>query len=71
VLPVAFLFTREDIYSGAGGMAAAIAIGAFAGQAISILLALPDQGRRRKTAIGGVFGLAIMIGLILLSANGS
>jgi FtsH-binding integral membrane protein len=70
VLPVAFLLTREDLISGAGGLAAAIAIGAFAGQAISILLSASELSRLRRTAIGGLLGVIVMSGLILLSANG-
>jgi hypothetical protein len=69
VLPASFLLTREDLFSAAGGLAAAIAIGAFAGQAISILLSLSEESRRRRTAFGGFFGLAVMIGLILFSAK--
>jgi hypothetical protein len=71
VLPAAFLFTREDLFSGAGGLAAAIAVGAFAGQAVSILLDLPDHARHRQTAFGGLFGFVVMIGLILFSLIGS
>jgi hypothetical protein len=71
VLPVAFLLTREDLFSVTGGIAAAIAIGAFAGQALSVLLASSEQTRRRRTAIGGLFGLMVMIGLLQLSANAS
>jgi hypothetical protein len=69
VLPVSFLVTREDLFSVAGGLAAAIAIGAFAGQAFSILLSLPDDSRRRRTAFGGLLGLGVMIGLVLFSAK--
>jgi hypothetical protein len=70
VLPVAFLFTREDLFSGAGGLAAAIAIGAFVGQALAIARSKPEARRRRETAASGLAGLIVMIGLILLSASG-
>jgi hypothetical protein len=70
VLPVLFLFSREDLVSLTGGIAAAIAVGAFVGQAICVLLSSPEQSRRRYTAIGGLLGLGTMIGLILLSASG-
>jgi hypothetical protein len=69
VLPVAFLLTPEDLFSGAGGIAAAIAIGAFAGQALAVVFSLPEHQRHRKTALGGLAGLLVMIGLILLSAK--
>jgi hypothetical protein len=69
VLPAAYLFTREDLLAVTGGIAAAIGIGAFAGQAVAVLLGSSDQGRRRRTAAGGLFGLMVMIGLIQLSAS--
>jgi hypothetical protein len=46
VLPAALLFTREDLISDAGGFAAAIAIGAFLGQAVAVASALRDERRR-------------------------
>jgi uncharacterized membrane protein YciS (DUF1049 family) len=71
VLPAALFFTREDLLAITGGIAAAIAVGAFAGQALAILFALSEPQRRRRTALGGLFGLGVMIGLILLSAKAS
>jgi hypothetical protein len=69
VLPAIFL-SPDELFSGAGGIAAAIAIGAFAGQALSVLTSVPEAARRRKTALGGLGGLIVMTGLIFLSANG-
>jgi hypothetical protein len=69
VLPVAYLFTREDLISDAGGFAAAIAIGAFLGQAVAVASALRDERRREIIAVGGFSGLLTMIGLILLSGK--
>ncbi len=66
VLPVAFL-TFQDVAPLAGGLAAAIAIGAFIGQARSGFWRVTEQERRRDTAIGGFIGLALIIGLFLLS----
>ena len=71
VLPVALFFTREELFAVTGGIAAAIAVGAFAGQALAVLSALPEPQRRRRTALGGFLGLGVMIGLILLSARAS
>jgi hypothetical protein len=68
VLPAVF-FTPQDLFTGAGGLAAAIAIGVFLGQVIAITKAVSDQRRRFETAVGGLIGLGTMIGLILLSAN--
>jgi hypothetical protein len=68
VLPVAFLAPVE-VFTGAGGLAAAIAVGGFFGQVISIALSVPDQERRELTAMGGCLGLLAMIGLILLSVE--
>jgi len=68
VLPVAFL-SPNGLLAGAGGLAAAIAIGAFFGQAIAILTASSDEDRRRRTAEGGFGGLLVMIGLILVSVS--
>jgi hypothetical protein len=69
VLPAALL-SPDQIISGAGGFAAAIAIGAFIGQALDMVRPGTDLERRRWTAAGGFIGLVMMIGLILLSANG-
>jgi len=66
VLPVAFL-SASNLPSIAGGLAAAIAVGAFIGQARSGFWQTTDDERRRHTAIGGLFGLALIIGLFLLS----
>jgi hypothetical protein len=68
VLP-AFVFTPENLISGAGGFAAAIAIGAFIGQAFGTVRPASDLERRRQIAIGGFIALMAMIGLILLSAK--
>jgi hypothetical protein len=64
VLP-ALLFSAQDLFSGAGGFAAAVAIGAFIGQARSGFQATTEQERRRDIAIGGFIGMALLIGLIL------
>jgi hypothetical protein len=66
VLPVAFL-SPDGLLTGAGGFAAAIAIGAFFGQARAVLGSASDEDRRRNTAAGGLAGLMVMIGLILFS----
>ena len=71
VLPVAFLYTPQDLVSAAGGLAAAIAIGAFFGQVRAIGKSLSDEDRRRKTAIGGLAGAVVLIGLFLVSINGT
>jgi hypothetical protein len=69
VLPASFI-PVPDLTSGAGGLAAAIAVGAFIGQSLSGLWPASEQKRRRDTAVGGFAGLMAMIGLILLAANG-
>jgi hypothetical protein len=66
VLPLAFL-SPDALFAGAGGIAAAIAIGGFAGQCLAIAKSRSDEGRRRGTAAGGFAGLVVMIGLILYS----
>jgi hypothetical protein len=68
VLRVAFL-TPTDLFTGAGGLAAAIAVGGFLGQVIAIALLASDQERREITAFGGCFGFLTMIGLIVLSVK--
>jgi hypothetical protein len=68
VLSVGFIGPAE-LFSGAGGFAAAIAVGAFIGQIPPSFVRSSDLARRRYTVVGGLFGLAPMIGLILLSAN--
>jgi hypothetical protein len=70
MVPPAFFPTPDELFSGAGGIAAAIAIGAFIGQALSVLATTSEQRRYRHTALGGLAGLLTMIGLILLSVNG-
>jgi hypothetical protein len=69
VLPVAFL-TPEFLFSATGGLAPAIAIGGFLGQGLAIARSASDSARRRETAMGGVGGLIVFIGLILFSAGG-
>lgn len=71
MLPVLFLFTREELLSLTAGIAAAIAVGAFGGQALAVLFSWPDHDRRKQTAAGGLIGLLAIIGLILLSEIGS
>jgi hypothetical protein len=68
VLPVAFI-SLGDLTSVAGGLAAAIAVGAFIGQVLALAASLPDRDRREIIAAGGLIGLLAMIGLILLSAK--
>ena len=65
----AVVFTPYNVFTGAGGFAAAIAIGAFLGQAIDTLRPRSDLRRRRFIAVGGLSGFLTMIGLILLSAK--
>jgi hypothetical protein len=60
----------ETLLSGAGGFAAAIAIGGFLGQGLAIVRTVSDEERRRETAVGGFAGLVTMIGLILFSIGG-
>jgi hypothetical protein len=68
VLPVAF--ASSELVSFTGGVAAAMAIGAFIGQSRPRSIAAPEEVRRRNTAVGGLIGIAVMIGLILLLENG-
>jgi hypothetical protein len=68
VLPAAFI-AFQDLTSGAGGLAAAIAVGAFIGQAATGFRASTDRERRRLIAIGGLAGLTAMSGLFLLSIS--
>lgn len=68
MLPVAFL-SIGDLTSIAGGLAAAIAVGAFIGQVSVSFSPNADSFRRRRIAVGGLIGLGLMIGLILLSAK--
>jgi hypothetical protein len=69
MLPAAFI-SFQSLTSGVGGLAAAIAIGAFIGQALTALGPTSEQERRRYIAVGGLAGLTAMSGLILLSASG-
>lgn len=66
----AVLISPTNLFAAAGGIAAAIAIGGFAGQAIAILRSASEAGRHRVTAIGGLAGLIAIIGLILYSKTG-
>jgi hypothetical protein len=65
VLPVAFL--TSELISGAGGLAAAMAIGVFGGQILPSSISGSEEKRRRNTALGGLFAIGVMIGLILFS----
>jgi hypothetical protein len=69
VQPTAIL-TPDHLFTGAGGLAAAIAIGGFLCQAWAVVKSASDSQRRRHTAIGGLAGLTVMIGLILYSISG-
>jgi predicted tellurium resistance membrane protein TerC len=71
VLPAALLFTPESLFSATGGLAAAIAVGAFFGQVSAIANSAVDEDRRRKTALGGLAGAIVLIGLLLASISGS
>jgi hypothetical protein len=66
VLPVAF-YSPTELFLGAGGFAAAIAIGAFFGQVISVLKSDSDERRTRRIAEVGLAGLIVITGLILVS----
>jgi hypothetical protein len=68
VLPVAFLPVSE-LTSLAGGLAAAIAVGAFIGQCLTAFGPGSDRKRRRDTAFGGLIGLATIIALFLFSGK--
>ncbi|MBS1884724.1 MAG: hypothetical protein JSS97_17385 [Actinobacteria bacterium] len=67
MLPVAFLFTPDGLLSVSGGFAAAIAIGAFFGQATAEFGAASEEARRRRTVEGGLAAVIVVIGLILVS----
>ena len=69
VLPGAFLISPDHLFSGAGGFAAAIAVGAFIGQARSGFQFATEEERRRDIAVGGFLGLALLIALILFSGK--
>jgi hypothetical protein len=68
VLPVAFISTQA-LSSLVGGVAAAIAIGAFIGQTLAVVASMDDRQRREAIAVGGLTGLLLMIGFILISAK--
>lgn len=68
MLPVAFL-SVSDLTSITGGLAAAIAIGAFIGQSLSLFRPTTELERRRYIAIGGFLGLAFLIALFLFSGK--
>jgi hypothetical protein len=65
VLPVAYL--TSEVISGAGGLAAAMALGVFAGQILPSSISGSEARRRRNTAAGGLIAIGVMIGLFLLS----
>ena len=65
MLPVAFL--ASELTSAVGGIAAAMAIGGFLCQSKPSSISGSAEERRRDTALGGLIGMAAMIGLILLS----
>jgi hypothetical protein len=69
VLSAAFLIRPDHLFSGAGGFAAAIAVGAFLGQVWAVATAMTDEDRREAIAVGGLIGIVSMIGLILLSVK--
>jgi hypothetical protein len=71
VLPASLLYTPQDLVSAAGGLPAAIAIGAFFGQVRAIGKSSTEEDRRRKVALGGLAGAVVLIGLFLVSINGS
>ncbi|HKZ14816.1 MAG TPA: hypothetical protein VJL81_13320 [Solirubrobacterales bacterium] len=66
----AMLISPTNLFAAAGGIAAAIAIGGFAGQAIAILRSVSEARRRAETAVGGLAALIAIIGLILYSKIG-
>jgi hypothetical protein len=68
MLPAAFA-SASRLTSIAGGLAAAIAVGAFIGQAYAGFRPMSEQRRRRFTAIGGLIGLGLIIGLFLCSGK--
>jgi hypothetical protein len=63
VLPVAFL--TSELISAVGGVAAAMAIGVFLGQALPSSIKGSDEVRRRNTAVAGSIAGTVMSGLIL------
>jgi hypothetical protein len=69
VLP-AVLISPTNLFAGAGGIAAAIAIGGFVGQTLAIVRTVSETRRRKETAFGGFAALITVIGLILYSKSG-
>jgi hypothetical protein len=65
VLPVALI--SSEIISAVGGVAAAMALGVFVGQALPSSIKGSDEVRRRNTAVAGSASIAFMTGLILYS----
>jgi hypothetical protein len=65
VLPVAFL--TSELISAVGGVAAAMAIGVFLGQAVPSSIKGSDEVRRRNTAVAGSITAGVMRALILYS----
>jgi hypothetical protein len=68
VLPVAFS-SITTLTSIAGGFAAAIAVGAFVGQSLTLFRPTTELERRRYIAVGGFLGLALLIALFLFSGK--
>ena len=66
MLPAVFI-DSADLISGTGGIAAAIAIGAFLGQGWAVFGSTSEETRRRRTTLGGLAGLIAISGLILVS----
>jgi ABC-type uncharacterized transport system permease subunit len=61
-------FSFSEFTLGAGGFAAAIAVGAFIGQVIPGLTGAPEPKLRRDTVIGGLLGMGAAAFVIFLSA---
>jgi len=55
----------SEVISAVGGVAAAMALGVFLGQALPASIRGSDEVRRRNIAITGSIAIASMIGLIL------
>lgn len=68
MLPVAFS-SIPTLTSIAGGLAAAIAVGAFIGQSLSLFEPTTELERRRYIALGGFLGMALLIALFLFSGK--
>lgn len=63
------LASFTDFATGAGGIAATVAVGAFVGQIYPGLSEAPDARVRRDAVIGGIAGLIVAAGWIVLSAG--